>query len=77
LGRKGLTLLPSLDAISPSGSVHDELELELEIMQILKNLCLHCDIDALLFYIYDAGYVIANSIARQPFGLGKTDRGQS
>ena len=31
----------------------------------------------MLFYIYDAGYVIANSIARQPFGLGKADRGQS
>ncbi len=46
-------------------------------MQIWKKMCLHCDIDVLLFYIYDAGYVIANSIARQPFGLGKTDRGQS
>jgi hypothetical protein len=46
-------------------------------MQILNNLCLHCDIDALSFYIYDARYVIANSIARQPFGLGKADRGQS
>jgi hypothetical protein len=28
-------------------------------------------------FIYDAGYVKANSIARQPFGLGKTDRGQN
>jgi hypothetical protein len=30
-----------------------------------------------LFYIYDAGYVIANSIARRPFGKGKPDRGQN
>ncbi len=37
----------------------------------------HSHIDALSFYTYDAGYVIANSIARQPFGLGKADRGQS
>ncbi len=37
----------------------------------------HSHIDALSFYIYDAGYVIANSIARQPFGTGKADRGQS
>ena len=37
----------------------------------------HSHIDALSFYIYDAGHVIANSIARQPFGLGKADRGQS
>jgi hypothetical protein len=29
LGRKGFTLLPSPNAISPSGSVHDKLELEL------------------------------------------------
>jgi hypothetical protein len=34
-------------------------------------------IDALSFYIYDTGYVIANFIARGPFGLGKVDRGQS
>ena len=46
-------------------------------MPILNNLRTHSDIDALLFYIYDAWYVIANSIARQPFGLGKADRGQS
>jgi hypothetical protein len=46
-------------------------------MPILNNLHTHSHIDVLLFYIYDAGYVIANSIARQPFGLGKTDRGQS
>jgi hypothetical protein len=46
-------------------------------MQILNYLFIHCDIDALLFYIYDAGSVIANTIARQPFGLGKADRGQS
>jgi hypothetical protein len=32
LGRKGFTLLPSPDAISPSGSVHDKLELELELL---------------------------------------------
>jgi hypothetical protein len=31
----------------------------------------------LSFYIYDAGFVIANSIARQPFGTDKPDRGQS
>jgi hypothetical protein len=29
------------------------------------------------FYIYDAGHVIANSIARGLFGTGKPDRGQS
>ncbi len=46
-------------------------------MPILNNLCTHSHIDALSFYIYDAGYVIANSIARRPFGLGKADRGQS
>jgi hypothetical protein len=46
-------------------------------MLILNNLHTHSRIDALLFYIYDAGYVIANSIARQPFSLGKADRGQS
>jgi hypothetical protein len=46
-------------------------------MPILNNLRTHSHIDALSFYIYDTGYVIANSIARQPFGLGKADRGQS
>ncbi len=46
-------------------------------MLILNNLRTHSHIDALLFYIYDARYVIANSIARQPFGLGKADRDQS
>jgi hypothetical protein len=46
-------------------------------MQILNNLFIHCDIDALSFHIYDARSVIANNIARQPFGLGKVDRGQS
>jgi hypothetical protein len=46
-------------------------------MLILNNLHTHSHIDVLLFYIYDARYVIANSIARQPFGLGKADRGQS
>jgi hypothetical protein len=45
-------------------------------MPILNNLRTHSHIDALLFYIYDAGFVIANSIARQPFGLVKADRGQ-
>jgi hypothetical protein len=34
-------------------------------------------IDALSFYIYDAGCVIANLIARQPWPTGKPDRGQS
>jgi hypothetical protein len=37
----------------------------------------HSHIDALPFYIYDAGYVIANSISRRPFGTGKADKGQS
>jgi hypothetical protein len=37
----------------------------------------HFDIDVLSFYIYDAGYVIANSISRQLFGTGKADRDQS
>jgi hypothetical protein len=46
-------------------------------MPILNNLHTHIHIDALLFYIYDPGYDIANSIARQTFGLGKADRGQS
>ncbi len=46
-------------------------------MLILNNLHAHSRIDALSFCIYDAGYVIANSIARPPFGLGKADRGQS
>ncbi len=46
-------------------------------MLILNNLCTHSHVDALSFYIYDAGYVTANSIARQPFGLGRADRGQS
>jgi hypothetical protein len=46
-------------------------------MPILNNLRTHSHIDALSFYIYDAGYVVANSIARLPFGLGKADRGQS
>jgi hypothetical protein len=46
-------------------------------MPILNDLHTHSHIDALLFYIYDAGYVIANFIARQPFSLGKADRGQS
>jgi hypothetical protein len=46
-------------------------------MLILNNLLTNSHIDALLFYIYDAGYVIANSVARQPFNLGKADRGQS
>ncbi len=35
------------------------------------------NIDALSFYIYDAGYITANTIARHPFGKGKPDRGQS
>ncbi len=46
-------------------------------MPILNYLRTHSDIDVLSFYIYDAGYVIANSIARRPFSLGKADRGQS
>jgi hypothetical protein len=48
-----------------------------QINLILNNLFIHLDIDALSFYIYDAGFVIANSIARQPFATGKPDRGQS
>jgi hypothetical protein len=39
LGRKGLTLLPSPDAISPSGSVHDKLELELELDPDASKFC--------------------------------------
>jgi hypothetical protein len=35
------------------------------------------NIDTLSFYIYDAGYIIANTIARSPFRKGKPDRGQS
>jgi hypothetical protein len=47
-------------------------------MLILNNLRTQSHIiDALSFYIYDAGYVIGNSIARGPFGLGKAARGQS
>ena len=34
-------------------------------------------IDALSFYIYDAGCVFANSIARQPWPTGRADRDQS
>ena len=29
------------------------------------------------FYVYDAGFVLANSIAKRPYGTGKADRGQS
>lgn len=29
------------------------------------------------FYVYDAGFVLANSIAKRPFPTGKPDRGQS
>ncbi len=32
-------------------------------------------LDALSFYVYDAGCILANDIARRPFG--KTDRGQT
>ena len=46
-------------------------------MLILNDLHTHSHIDALSFYIYDARFVIAKSIARQPFGTGKADRGQS
>jgi hypothetical protein len=48
-----------------------------QIIPILNYLHPRHHIDALLFYIYDAGFVVANSIARQPFGTGKADRGQS
>jgi hypothetical protein len=37
----------------------------------------HDPVGALSLYIYDAGFVLATSIARQPFGTGKPDRGQS
>jgi hypothetical protein len=37
----------------------------------------HDHIDALAFYIYDAGFVLATSIARRPFGKGTPDIGQS
>jgi hypothetical protein len=29
-----------------------------------------------LFYVYDARFVLANSIAKQPYGTGKADRSQ-
>ena len=48
-----------------------------QIILILNYLFVQLDIDALSFYVYDAGFVIATSIARQPFPTGKPDRGQS
>ncbi len=34
-------------------------------------------ISSLVVYAYDARFVLANSIAEQPYGTGKADRGQS
>ncbi len=48
-----------------------------QIIQNKNNLYSHDHIDALSFYIYDAGFVVATSIARRPFGKGTPDRGQS
>jgi hypothetical protein len=31
----------------------------------------------LSFCVYDAGFIVTNSIAKQPYGTGKADRGQS
>ncbi len=47
-----------------------------QIILILNYLFVQLDLDALSFYVYDAGFVIATSIARQPL-TGKADRGQS
>ncbi len=43
----------------------------------MNYLFLQLDIDALSFYIYDTGSVLALFIAQQPFPTGKPDRGQS
>ncbi len=48
-----------------------------QIILILNHLFLQLDIDALSFYIYDTGSVLATSTARQPFPTGKHDRGES
>jgi hypothetical protein len=48
-----------------------------QIILILNYLFLQLDIDALSFYIYDTGSVLATSIAQRPFPTGKPDRGQS
>ena len=45
-----------------------------QIILILNYLFVQLDIDALSFYVYDAGFVIATSIARRP-STGKADRG--
>jgi len=47
-----------------------------QIILILNYLFVQLDLDALSFYVYDAGFVIATSIARRP-STGKADRGQS
>ncbi len=47
-----------------------------QIILILNYLFVQLDLDALSFYAYDAGFVIATSIAWRP-STGKADRGQS
>jgi hypothetical protein len=41
----------------------------------MNYLLTHDPLDALSFYVYDVGCILANDIARRPFG--KTDRGQT
>ncbi len=48
-----------------------------QIIPILNNFHTHNPLDAMSFYVYDAGFVLANSIAKQPYGTGNADRGQS
>jgi hypothetical protein len=43
----------------------------------MNNFCTHNPLDALSFYVYGARFVLAISIARQPYGTEKADRGQS
>ena len=47
-----------------------------QIILILNYLFVQLDLDALSFYVYDAGFVIATSIAWRP-STGKANRGQS
>ncbi len=48
-----------------------------QIITILNNFHTHNPLDALLFYVYDVGFVLENSIANISYGKGKADRGQS
>jgi hypothetical protein len=47
-----------------------------QIILILNYLFVQLNLDALSFYVYDAGFVIATSIAWRP-STGKANRGQS